>query len=262
MLAARSAVPEAAGVELAVCAAFRVLARALLAVLSAVLMTACSLLPRGVQAPVHLPLAAGSAAVAAGAGLACPPATQAVTWNESFVWEGAPLEWLRSAQLLARGCKDGHGKTHGPVVFWDGQDNLVARGTFNHGKSDGVWRFYYEDGSPAVVIGFSNGLRHGRTTVWSAKGKKLVEGNWDGGFRDGAYRLWHANGRLAAEFHFDHGKPVGVGRNWYANGTLRSVIPYVDGRIQGVLRVYNERGELTQAVQYENGEVVTGAYSL
>jgi len=171
--------------------------------------------------------------------ISCPAATEALAWRESFVWEGAPPDWLRSTELSAHGCKDDKGRPHGAALFfWDGDGRLAARGAFNHGKSDGVWSFFYEDGSRAVVVVFSNGLRHGRMTAWGRTGNKLVESDWVDGFLEGDYR------------------------EWYPNGTLRSRVPYAGGKIQGVMRRYDETGELIEAVRYNQGEVVGGAYRL
>jgi len=222
---------------------------------------ACSLLPEATSS-FQLPAGGGPPMLAGGKAITCPAGSIAASWREPFVWDDAPLDWLRSTELFADGCKDDEGRTHGPVLLLDARRTLVAEGRFEHGKGDGAWTFLYPDGRRAVVAGFSNGVQHGRTTMWSRTGAKIAESDWVDGFLHGYYREWYANGRMAKEIRYRQGEPAGVGRSWHENGKLRSRVPYVEGKIQGVMRVYDDNGQLIEAVHYDEGRVVTGAHSL
>lgn len=85
----------------------------------------------------------------------------------------------------------------------NGQVSLT--GEMRDGKREGLWKSFYEDGTPWSEGEYKNGVRHGKTVTWFENGKMRYEGVYTNGEQSGKWRYYNENGQLEKEI--DHDKP-------------------------------------------------------
>lgn len=75
---------------------------------------------------------------------------------------------------------------------------IQMRGMMKNGKRNGLWKSWYEDGSPWSESTFENGIKTGKTTTWYENGKKRYEGFYTNNVESGKWTYWNEEGKLTA----------------------------------------------------------------
>lgn len=73
---------------------------------------------------------------------------------------------------------------------------VEMRGMMKNGKRYGVWKSYYEDGSPWSETTFLDGKKSGKTTAWFNNQKKRYEGFYTNDAESGHWTFWDENGKM------------------------------------------------------------------
>ena|ERR1035437_7032162 len=73
---------------------------------------------------------------------------------------------------------------------------VEMRGMMKNGKRGGVWKSYYEDGSPWSETTFLDGKKSGKTTAWFNNKKKRYEGFYSNDAESGHWTFWDENGKI------------------------------------------------------------------
>lgn len=121
---------------------------------------------------------------------------------------GAPTPETKTGKRPSpeiRGTKI-NGVYDGPVEIWTSPLTKQAAGEFNHGKPNGLWTFWEEDGTKIVEITYINGMFSGSVTMWNptvsgplSKGKLKFRGTFIDGDWTGSALSYYADGKLRSE---------------------------------------------------------------
>ncbi len=72
---------------------------------------------------------------------------------------------------------------------------IKMKGLMKDGKREGLWKSWYEDGTPWSQTTFSAGIKNGATTTWFPNGKKRYEGFFLNDIESGKWKYWDENGK-------------------------------------------------------------------
>lgn len=73
---------------------------------------------------------------------------------------------------------------------------IEMRGMMADGKREGVWKSWYEDGSPWSETTFKEGKKNGKTTTWYGNDNKRYEGFYANDIEAGRWTFWAENGKI------------------------------------------------------------------
>ncbi|MGW8315165.1 MAG: toxin-antitoxin system YwqK family antitoxin [Bacteroidales bacterium] len=77
---------------------------------------------------------------------------------------------------------DSAGKKHGSWKLYS-DSALVAKGSYQHGKKEGLWTYYYPDGQMKAEGHFQKDIKNGMWIEWYPDGEIMWKGEWDHGIR-------------------------------------------------------------------------------
>ena len=72
---------------------------------------------------------------------------------------------------------------------------MEMRGMMKDGNRDGLWKSWYEDGSPWSETTFSHGKKNGKTITWYDNEKKRYEGFYTDDKESGHWTFWDEGGK-------------------------------------------------------------------
>lgn len=73
---------------------------------------------------------------------------------------------------------------------------VEMRGAMKDGKREGIWKSWYEDGSPWSETNYANGKKNGRTITWYDNEKKRYEGFYIDDQESSNWTFWDENGNV------------------------------------------------------------------
>jgi len=79
---------------------------------------------------------------------------------------------------------------------------LRLEGSYAEGKKDGVWKAWYQDGTPWSIGEFRNGLSDGFRMVYHENGQLYYEGNYTKGKRSGHWEFFNSKGEKVKELDY------------------------------------------------------------
>lgn len=154
-------------------------------------------------------------------------------------------------QILERGTRiDGVFDGNYFLRYANGAQHL--RGRYVHGRREGAWRSWHENGKVWVDATYVGGVPHGLWTETDASGAKLFEGIYDHGLLEGPWKTWHPDGKLRAEGTSHAGKLDGKLTEYLASGE-REERSYKANRLHGPLIDYDATGKVTQTTEFVDG---------
>jgi antitoxin component YwqK of YwqJK toxin-antitoxin module len=101
----------------------------------------------------------------------------------------------------------------------------VAGSYDRDGLRVGDWRTWFEDGKPALELGYLGGVRDGDAREWHATGAPAAEGRYVAGAREGNWRFWNDRGQLTGETFYRNGAPLTPGAGGPAPGGMLPAKP-------------------------------------
>jgi hypothetical protein len=120
---------------------------------------------------------------------------------------------------------DGRHVPHGRDTSWYADGKLEWEREFEDGEPTGVWRSWYENGSPRSEATFGS-ADLAPMRWWHANGQLSSEGLAVNGAKDGAWTHWHANGVTSAEGRYLLGKREGPWTLWKEDGAIAERVEY------------------------------------
>ena len=146
--------------------------------------------------------------------------------------EGSSYHDGQGAQGLEQYCEKS-GVMHGPIRKYFANGNRSAEGSYDNGKTDGTWSWWYEDG------------------------KKKSKGNYKKGKQTGSWSWWHENGDRAREGDFLNGRKAGQWTSWYDNGRKSEEGLYFNDQKNGQWKYFldNEDNAVSRTETWENGNL-------
>lgn len=116
--------------------------------------------------------------------------------------------------------KDQKGKVIGPYAVYDHAGVLKFKAEAKHGKWNGTWTTFFENGSVLSVGTMQAGKAIGTWVSYDENGRKRRETPFKKGYRDGILKSWFTNGQLEATYPYKKDKLNGECIIWDSTGTL------------------------------------------
>ena len=85
---------------------------------------------------------------------------------------------------------------------------IKMRGMKKNGLREGLWKSFYENGSPWSETTFKEGKKDGPTTTWYENEKMRYYGYYTNDVESGKWKFWDENGKLVQEADYDHKVPA------------------------------------------------------
>ncbi|WMI65489.1 toxin-antitoxin system YwqK family antitoxin [Aestuariibaculum sp. YM273] len=172
---------------------------------------------------------------------------------------GLLLTSIVSAQSINQ--FDANGKRDG-VWKKNFEDTNVLRyeGEFNHGKETGLFKFYKNIRSRAVLTAtkqFNPENNIAEVKFYASTGKVISEGKMDGKLYIGEWKYYQKNNDnlLILEHYNSKGELDGDRIVYYNNGNMAEKETYRAGKLDGESLSYAENNKLISRANYLNGEM-------
>jgi antitoxin component YwqK of YwqJK toxin-antitoxin module len=136
-----------------------------------------------------------------------------------------------------------NGLKEGKAIIYDSLGNKFGEGEYLNDKQNGLWTYYYPNGSKLAQGNFISG-------DGGNKGKSGVPKNG----RDGQWILYHKNGKTDQDAIYKNGMINGYFKKYYDSGQIKQECFYNSDKINGLMTLFYENGKLKQESNYKNGE--------
>jgi antitoxin component YwqK of YwqJK toxin-antitoxin module len=107
---------------------------------------------------------------------------------------------------------------------------------------NGLFVFYYENGTKKMTANFVNRIMDGKVSYWFENGNKKAIKNYVKGSVEGESFQWYENGNTKSVVNYLNGRMEGENTQWYENGNKKSITNYVKGRPDGKEYHWYENG--------------------
>jgi len=114
---------------------------------------------------------------------------------------------------------------------------------------------HYSNNSPAVLINYVKGKKHGINKKWFRNGDLSFLSTYKEGKKNGHTRTWWSNGNLRSESYYVDGVPDGIQRQWYSSGSIFKKINLQDGKENGLQQSWRENGKIYNNYEAKNGRI-------
>ncbi|MDA1263501.1 MAG: toxin-antitoxin system YwqK family antitoxin, partial [Planctomycetota bacterium] len=136
-------------------------------------------------------------------------------------------------------------------------DSLKTTGTLRHGRREGTWTEYWENGAVMMTGDCEAGLRVGPWTWYYEDRSVKAEGSYVQGLKVGEWSSYHDNGLLLKRGHYQADEQSEWWKVYYRDGTLMEHGRYVRGVRQGHWEFFDKDGELgPRTGTYADGRLV------
>jgi antitoxin component YwqK of YwqJK toxin-antitoxin module len=144
---------------------------------------------------------------------------------------------------------DGRAERHGVEREYHASGALASEGRFEHGAPAGVWRPWFQDGTPRSEVDFGTpgaapprAGAPGRDRFWHANGALAAEGPSVGGIREGRWQFFAESGVIQREGAYRAGRRDGAWTFYDATGARRAEGAYSAGARVGAWTLWDEHG--------------------
>ncbi|MEN9522070.1 MAG: hypothetical protein RL065_447 [Bacteroidota bacterium] len=139
---------------------------------------------------------------------------------------------------------------------------LITQGKLLSGKREGIWRFYYENGSPLKIEEYHLGKRNGMAVSYDRTGFAMTDENYKNDVWDGAIIKYVNGGKVKSMIFYKDGKMDGLKLMNYDDGTgKQEESEWKNGKKNGRTIWYYKKGIKMMEADYTddilNGEQIT-----
>ena len=153
---------------------------------------------------------------------------------------------------------DANGKRHGLWKKYYDNNRIRYKGTFEHGKEVGTFKFYSAAQSdfPIIVKTFHDNSDVADVKFYNDEGVLESEGQMRGKKRIGKWIYYHTDGKsVMSEENYVDGKLHGAYKTFYKDGSPTEVAEYKNGKLEGNYKKYAIKGHLIYDFNYKNGKL-------
>jgi antitoxin component YwqK of YwqJK toxin-antitoxin module len=148
---------------------------------------------------------------------------------------------------------DSNGNKHG---LWQEQEGASrTEGTYDHGKKEGCWKTFFNNGQINLLEEYHEGKRSGIFLELSNSGTLRKQIQYKDGAYHGTYRQFNSAGRPEQETGYRNGQLSGPKKIYYANGKLLEEGTFENNLRQGNASWYYENGKTSVQYLYKDGEL-------
>ncbi len=127
------------------------------------------------------------------------------------------------------------------IKLWS-NGNVEIKGNIVNHKKEGVFNYYYEDGSRNAVVFFNDDLMEGMHHHWHKNKLLQAEMFYINGKKTGICKIFHENGNLKNESEFKDDMLNGIVKTYYPNGVLESICSYKENKKEGLYQSFHQNG--------------------
>ena len=129
---------------------------------------------------------------------------------------GVLMDYKKAVELYFKATEQGHSKaqkclaallTDGPYQNYYANGKIKDEGTYENGKQEGLYKYYYETGEVAEWV-YKDGQRHGPHKCYFESGMLKAEGTYKDGQLEGLYRHYYENGSIKLIETFKDGTTI------------------------------------------------------
>lgn len=162
-----------------------------------------------------------------------------------------------TSNLIAQGLnkKDAQGLRHGSwSKNYRGTKQPRYIGTFNHGKEEGVFKFYDKSGGkPIAIKEYMPSQDFVNVSFYTKSGTKISEGKMIERSKQGEWLYYHKDGKsLMTKEKYNNNKLEGKRIVYFINGKKAQETMYLNGLKHGIDVHYNEKGIILKEYLYAN----------
>lgn len=173
----------------------------------------------------------------------------------------------------------GNKETGTTTYFFESPNSVEMEVEMKHGKRNGEFNRYFENGNLDTHCIYKNDLQDGVQTTYTANGEKSEEFTFVKGKKDGPYRAYHLSGDIKIQGNFkddlfdgdwhyfdERGIPVGDGHfskgigsvTFYdADGRIARTTHYVNNKKDGKDVFYTPSGSIYKTVILKQDRIVS-----
>ncbi len=137
---------------------------------------------------------------------------------------------------------------------------LASEGNYVNGNLEGLYKFFYFDGSTQTEQYFKAGVRDSMYKTYYYGGKISMEGTYHMGDKTGTWKYYREDGTVSRTEDFKAGRLHGKRTYYYKNGKTDSEMPYKNGDREGLFKKYTEDGTLVCHMHYHDDVLVGYSY--
>ncbi len=142
------------------------------------------------------------------------------------------------------------------LTNYDYHFDKMSEGVLTAGKREGLWNFYYSNGTISTTENYSKGDLQGECKTYYTNGELAGVYNYDANEKDGLELKYHVNGNLSSEGNYVGGYKCGVWRTYHVNGALDGEYFYNVGDLNGWGVDYFSNGKAYKKFRYKEGVLV------
>ncbi|MBW3520062.1 toxin-antitoxin system YwqK family antitoxin [Flavobacterium sp. NKUCC04_CG] len=142
------------------------------------------------------------------------------------------------------------GKQNGLWCLYE--DHILQREShYVNGLANGLWIWYYPNGSIETVATYQMGYKKGPQISYFESGKRQSEGNYEGEDRDGIWCDYTATDPSYTQSTYKKGQLHGNYKKYDKNGTLREYGDFKDNKKTGNWTSFDVRGKLVESETFK-----------
>jgi len=144
-----------------------------------------------------------------------------------------------------------NGKRDGEWIIYDEISGFLSRKlTFVDGELNGLLTYYYENGSPEIVVNMKSGERNGKRLIFYPSGDTMLIDYHIMGKRTGEFIKFHENNTLKLKGNLVDDKWEGEVREYHTNGELSAIINFKNDERNGTYTFYFRNGKISEKGNY------------
>ena len=190
----------------------------------------------------------------------------------------AVLILLIPCYIQSQNMTDAAGKKQGPWVKRYPDGKIMYEGTFRDDNPVGLFKRYYEDGTPQSELNYNNKtgeaaavffyrdstkaaegiyVAHRKEGLWKFYSESnpsylICEENYHNDLRHGIALKYYPDSTLAEKVTWDSGNRTGEWLQYYPDGTVCLRAEYLEGKLNGPFSFYHPDGKLQYEGKYKN----------
>lgn len=129
----------------------------------------------------------------------------------------------------------------------------MAEGQLVNGLEQGVWKYYYPNGTMKYEMTYDKGEQSGTISYFFKNGKPYYEMNYNKNSREGFYKSFYLNGKVNSTGYYLNDAQHGEWTFYNADGTLNESNFYQEGTLVGLTNIYLPQNKLSRQSIYKDG---------
>jgi antitoxin component YwqK of YwqJK toxin-antitoxin module len=165
---------------------------------------------------------------------------------------GEHISWWRPNHKKRVSFYDENGELHGEMIIYEGYsvEEPSTIQNYNHGKKDGISKWFYRGGQLKSSEIYKNGKQDGLESEFYENGNKRIEVNYVNDKKDGLYTQWYENGQVRLTVEYKSGKKNGAEIYYFENGKKEKEGEYLDNSKKGRFVWYKKDGTIAEETTY------------